>query len=267
MTVSLVEAGILSSNFARLALMNAAIRPDQRLERLYSILAGLGYFVKRGNTYVRTGKLPPERGDPIVAKVIDDLIVPYLLGKPTDLKPSLLHSFTYIFQGVRIRVATELLPWGGLTLIAGFLPCGFSSELSAQAGRDLVISDELQDVLDLESERLSLLPIITSPASSYLAPATFIAIEPSTDFKFIASKYGKFNTTIICHRNIEFSNIKKISDEVIYIYLNGILGELASLLNEALGLGKTPTCGDVLREMGGKVIHNDEDLCVISSQG
>lgn len=264
--MSLVEAGILSSNFARLALMNAAIRPDQRLERLYSILTKLGYFTKRGDIYVRTGKLPPERGDPIVAKVIDDIIVPYLLGKPIDPMPSLIHSFTYIFQGIRIRIAAELLPWGGLTLIAGFLPCGFSSELSAQAGRDLVIADEFQDVLDIEGERLSILPTMTSPASFYLAPATFIALEPSMDFDFIMSKYGKFNTIIICHRSIIFNNLKKLSNEIIYVYINGVLGELASLLNEALGLGKTPTCNDVVREMGGKVVHKDDEFCVISSQ-
>lgn len=265
--MSLVEAGILSSNFARLALMNAAIQPDRRLERLYAMLAKLGYFVKRGDTYVRTGKLPPERGDPVIAKIIDDLIVPYLLGKPIDVKPPLIHSFTYIFQGIRIRIATELLPWGGLTLIAGFLPCGFSSELSAQAGRDLVISDDLQDVLDIESERLSLLPIMSSPASSYLAPAVFIALEPSMDFNFINSKYGNFNTAIICHRNVIFTDIKKISDEIIYVYINGILGELATLVNEALGFGAPPSCDEVLDKLGGQVVHSDEDICVISSRG
>ncbi|MEZ0248792.1 MAG: hypothetical protein ABWJ97_05915 [Thermoproteus sp.] len=265
--MSTVEAGILASNFARLALMNAAIRPDKRLETLYDILTKLGYFVKRGEVYVRTGKLPPERGDTIVAKVVDEIIVPYLLGRPVDLKPSLLHSFTYIFQGLRIRVATEILPWGGFTLVAGFLPCGFSSELSAQAGRDLVLSEDLQDVLDIESERLSVLPIMSSPLSSYLAPAAFIALEPSTDLQFIKSKYGIFDTVIICHRPIDFSVVKKIGSEIIFIYINGVLGELASLINKALGLEEPPQCGEVVNKMGGQIIHNDEDMCIISSRG
>ncbi len=262
-----VEVGVLSSNFARLALMNAAIKPDNRLERLYSILARLGYFIKRGDTYIRTGKLPPDRGDPVVARVVDDIIVPYLLGKSIDQNPALIHSFTYIFQNIRIRMAAEILPWGGLTLVAGFLPCGFSSELSAQAGRDLVIVDDLQDVLDIESERLSLLPVMASPMSSFLAPAVFIALEPSTDMEFIKSKYGNFNTALVCHRNINLKELSGIAEEVIYVYINGVLGELASLVNEALGLGTPPTCDQIVRDAGGQIIHNDEEICIISFRG
>ncbi|MFP3291146.1 MAG: hypothetical protein RXO30_01625 [Thermoproteus sp.] len=260
------ELGILGSNFARLALMNAAIRPDARLERLYSILARLGYFVKRGDIYIRTGKLPPDRGDPTIAKIVDDVVVPHLLGNPIKPSPALIHSFTYIFQGIRVRMAAEILPWGGLTLVAGFLPCGFSSELSAQAGRDLVIADDFQDVLDIESERLSYLPVMASPVSSFLAPAVFIALEPSTDIEFIKSKYGSFNTVLVCHRNINFRQLKNLGEEVIYVHVNGTLGELASLVDEALGLGAPPTCDSVMKDVGGQVIHDDEDLCVISSR-
>ncbi|MBP1449258.1 MAG: hypothetical protein JZD41_04505, partial [Thermoproteus sp.] len=164
--VDLVEYGILASNFVRTSLLNAVIRPDHKLEKLYEILADLGYFVKRGDVYIRTGKVPPDRGDPVVAGVLDNIITPYLAGRQIEVNSALVHSFTYIFQSARIIVASEVLPWGGLTLVAGFLPCGFSSELSAQAGRDLVIADEFQEVLDLEGERVSLLPTLDSPLSS-----------------------------------------------------------------------------------------------------
>lgn len=260
--VDSIEAGILASNFARLAIMNAAIRPDERLEPLYKILLELGYFIKRGDIYMRTGKLPPDRGDPIVANVIDNIIVPYLLGNSFELNTTLLHSFTYLFQEVRIRVASEILPWGGLTLVYGFLPCGFSSELSAQAGRDLVISDDFQDVLDVESERLSLLPIFSAPLTSYLAPAAFIAVEPTTDLSLLQSKYGKFDTAIVCHRLSNIESLRNISREIIYIYVKGVLGELATLMSKAVGLEQPPTCEELSTKYGGQIVENDESVCI-----
>lgn len=263
--MDIIERGVTSSKFARAALLQASIRSGNVLDRLYDILAELGYFVKRGDLYIRTGKVPPDRGDPIVAAVVDEIIVPFLSRRRTEPRPEILHSFTYVFQDVRILMASEMLPWGGLTLVAGFLPCGFSSELSAQAGRDLVIADDFQDVLDLEGERIALLPSLASPLSSFLAPASFIALEPTTDLQHIFRKFGEFSTAIVCHRRADFGALRRIASEVYYIRIKGVKGALATMINEALGLGQPPACEDAVKELNGRIFYEDSNVCIATN--
>ncbi|MFB6490031.1 MAG: hypothetical protein TU35_002085 [Thermoproteus sp. AZ2] len=263
--MDIIERGVTSSKFARAALLKASIKSGDALDRLYDILAELGYFIKRGELYIRTGKVPPDRGDPIVAAVVDEIIVPFLSGRQAEPRPEILHSFTYVFQDVRILMASEMLPWGGLTLVAGFLPCGFSSELSAQAGRDLVIADDFQDVLDLEGERIALLPTLDSPLSSFLAPASFIALEPTTDLRHISSKFGEFNTAIICHRSANFYALRRMASEVFYVYIKGIKGALAAMVNEALGLGRPPACEEAVKELNGRIFYEDANICIATN--
>ncbi|MBP1448497.1 MAG: hypothetical protein JZD41_00535, partial [Thermoproteus sp.] len=75
-------------------------------------------------------------------------------------------------------------------------------------------------------------------------------------------KHGRFNTAIVCHRRLDFKMLSGAAPEILYIYIKGVKGKLASLLGEALGLGQPPTCAEAAKEMGGRILHDSEEVCV-----
>ncbi|MEZ0318812.1 MAG: hypothetical protein ABWK05_02300 [Pyrobaculum sp.] len=252
---SALDAGIAGSRFIRLLLKQSEVRVDDSTERLYQLLAEMGYFVRRGDRYRRTSKIPPGYASRLIGSVFDDIIVPYLLGDAVKINYEALFAATAMFQGLRTRVANKL-PKGGLALVAGWLPCGFSTEISAATGADLVILDQFWEVLALEEERISILPTVLEKQEA--APsALFISFEVGTVKDLSLDKYGKFSFALVCHRGVELDRLKEIAEKTYSAAFSGPLGIFADLLSEALSLGKGIGCGQ-----RGKTVYKDQDVCV-----
>jgi len=240
--------GVIDTPLTALLLEFEELKPSPKLRPLLELLAELGVLAKRGDAYVKADAKPPMGEKSALSEalgvVLHQLVVPYLASGATatrltpELKQS-LYIYTSIFQTLRIVAAQELLRYGGLTLVAGWFPCGFSSELMSIAGRDVVIVEEREDLLALEIDRLSLLPLATAPVEEELAPASFYAFEvmPLNEVHQLVEKYGKFDTAVVCGRGVDIDTVKRAAEEVYYIHIGDrALSTLNNLVLKSLGL-------------------------------
>jgi len=245
-----IVAGIINTPVAILLSELEEVKPSPRLRTLFDFLADLGVLQRKGDRY-KKAQQPPRRYElsPLakaVSELFQQVALPYLVsGKRIDkLSPELqraVYVYTSAFQALRVVVAQELLRRGGLTLVAGWFPCGFSSELMSIAGRDVVIVEEREDVVALEMDRLSLIPLAPSPLGQELAAAGFYAFEnmPLGELKTIAEKYGIFDTAVVCQRGVDLNALKELAREVFYISLRDVLvAFLNDVLLNALGLAR-----------------------------
>ncbi|ACB39802.1 hypothetical protein [Pyrobaculum neutrophilum] len=242
-----IIAGVASTPLLSLLSELEEVKPSQRIRPLFDFLAEVGLMQRKGDKYRRASL--PSRGElsPLaeaVSTLFQNLVFPYVAAgrRAGRLSPELqraLYVYTSAFQALRVTVAQELMSYGGLTLVAGWFPCGFSSELMSIAGRDLVIVEEREDVVALEVDRLSLLPIASGPLGQELAPASFYAFEtlPLAGLGEVAEKYGVFDAAVVCHRGADLALLQKIAREVYYIVIRDRqLSYLATAIVEALGL-------------------------------
>jgi hypothetical protein len=203
------------------------IKPSPRLRPLFDLLTDLGLLQRKGDKYKKVQQPPkPHDVSPLaeaVSELFQQVVFPHLVtGKrvprlSTELQRA-LYVYTSAFQNMRIVVVQELLRYGGLTLVAGWFPCGFSSELMSIAGRDVVIVEEREDLIALELDRLSLLPLAPTPLGQELAATNFYAFEnlPLDDLKAVVEKYGKFDAAVACQRG-DLNILKEVAQEVYYI--------------------------------------------------
>jgi len=254
---SVLEAGVAGSRYLRLLLKQNEVIVDDALGKLYHLLAELGYFVKRGDKYRRTNKASPPIPSKVLGAIFDDVIVPHLLGEGVRPSHETLFAATAIFQGLRARAASKLgkMP---LVLVAGWLPCGFSTEVAAATGADIVILDENWEVLALEEERVSILPLELERVLEPVSPSLFIAFEVGRLEDLALDKYGKFSVAIICHRGVDVKKAREVAEKVYKVRFLGALGLFADLLAEALGLGQVGECA-------GKIYYKDADLCIMDA--
>lgn len=240
------------SRLARLLLRLEEARAGGELALVLDLLADLGYFARRGDRYVRTAKRPPPPGP--LAPLLDQLALPALLGERPQVPARLLHAAASLLQPLR-AAAAQRLPRGGTVLVAGWLPCGFSSELAAATGADLVLLDENMEALSLEAERLALLP--PAPRGSGApSPGLFVAFETGTpeEAGALVEKYGRFTYAVSCHRDP--SRLPPEAAEAVYLVLfRGAAGRLADLVAAALGIPRAPGCV--------KPIYADDQLCIV----
>jgi hypothetical protein len=222
-----IVAGIAHTPLVTLLSEVEEIKPSPRLRPLIDFLTDLGFLQRKGDKYKKVQQPPkPHDVSPLaeaVSELFQQVVFPYLVtGKrvprlSTELQRA-LYVYTSAFQNMRIVVVQELLHYGGLTLVAGWFPCGFSSELMSIAGRDVVIVEERDDLVALELDRLSLLPLAPTPLGQELAAAIFYAFEnlPLYDLKAVVEKYGKFNAAVACQRG-DLNILKEVAQEVYYI--------------------------------------------------
>jgi hypothetical protein len=165
------------------------LKTGRELAPLADFLVQLGLFNRRGDRLVRTTLKPGDEDEAgygrVIARIIDSLVAPHSLDEappPRQLPPELaqaLDAFAQIFQPARIEIAQELFPReGGLALVAGWFPCGFSSELMSIAGKDVVIVEERKELVAMEEDRLSLIPQAQEPLlAAGPAASGFHAVE------------------------------------------------------------------------------------------
>ncbi|ABP51546.1 MULTISPECIES: hypothetical protein [Pyrobaculum] len=251
-----LDAGIAGSRYLRLLLKQSEVKADDALGKLFHLLAEMGYFVKRGDRYRRTNKIPPVPPSRLLGAVFDDVIIPYLLGEAVKPNHEALFAATALFQPYRARAASKFGK-GSLALVAGWLPCGFSTEISAATGADLVIVDENWEVLALEEERVSILPLELERVEEPLAASVFLSFEACRLEDLPLDKYGKFSFAVICHRGVDIKKVKELAERVYRVNFGGSLGIFADLISESLGLGRGEECG-----RGGKIVYKDSEVCV-----
>ncbi|AET32668.1 hypothetical protein [Pyrobaculum ferrireducens] len=251
-----LDAGIAGSRFIRILLKQSEVKADDTLGKIFHLLAEMGYFAKRGDRYKRTNKIPPPASSRLLGSVFDDIIIPYLIGESAKPNYEAVFAATAIFQPYRVRVADKF-GRGSLALVAGWLPCGFSTEISAATGADLVILDEHWEALVLEEERVSILPLELERVGESLAPSVFVSFEVGHLEDLPVDKYGKFSFAVVCHRSIDTRKAREVADKIYRVNFTGALGIFADLVAEALGLGRGEECG-----RGGKVTYKDGDICI-----
>jgi hypothetical protein len=251
-----LDAGIAGSRFLRLLLKQDEVRVNDPLGRIYQLLAELGYFVKRGDRYRRTNKIPPSIPSRLLGAVFDEIIIPHVLGDSVKLKYEALFAATALFQGLRIKAASRFEK-GTLALVAGWLPCGFSTEISAVTGADLVILDEHWEVLSLEEERISLLPLELDRTGESMAPSLYVSFEVGRLEDLPLDKYGRFSFAVICHRDVDLRKMREAAEKIYRVNFAGALGIFADLLADALNLGQGGGCGQ-----GGRVVYRDSEVCI-----
>ncbi|ABL87963.1 conserved hypothetical protein [Pyrobaculum islandicum DSM 4184] len=242
-----IIAGIVSTPISAFLLELEEIKPSPRVKSLIDFFVDIGVLQKKWDKYRKGGRVSPQELSPLaeaVSTLFQQLIFPYLiLGKKFDrINQDIqraLYIYTSAFQTMRITIVQELLKYGGLTLVAGWFPCGFSSELMSIAGRDLVIVEERDDIIALEIDRLSLIPLATAPIGRELAAASFYAFENMSLEKLgeISEKYGKFETAIVCQRGADLALLQNVANEIYYIIpRDKIVTFLNNALIDALGL-------------------------------
>ncbi|MEM4891786.1 MAG: hypothetical protein QXH63_02725 [Pyrobaculum sp.] len=254
--MSALDAGVAGSRYLRLLLKQDEVLVEDALSSVYQLLAELGYFVKRGNKYKRTSKIPPGLSSRIIGAVFDEVIFPHLIGEGSKINNEALFAATALFQQLRARAVAKLGK-GHLALVAGWLPCGFSTEISATTGADLVILDENWEVLSLEEERVSILPLEFDRGGEGPMPSLYISFEVGRVEDLPVDKYGTFAFAVFCHRAVNTRRLLDIAERVYRVNFYGPLGLFADLISEALGLGKAEECG-----RGGKVIYRDNEICI-----
>jgi hypothetical protein len=224
------------------------VKPSPRLRPLLDFLTDIGLLQRKGDKYEKAQHLPRPYDASPLAEVVSDLfqqvVFPYLVSGrrvarlATELQRA-LYIYTTVFQNMRVVVAQELMRYGGLTLVAGWFPCGFSSELMSIAGRDVVIVEEREELVALEIDRLSLIPLAPAPLGQELAAASFYAFEnlPLNEIKVAAEKYGKFNLAVACQRGADLNALREVAEEVFYIKpRDSVVSFLNATLLDALGL-------------------------------
>jgi hypothetical protein len=244
-----IVAGIAHTSLVALLSEVEEIKPSPRLRPLFDLLTDLGVLQRKGDKYKKVQQPPKPHDVSPLAKAVSELfqqvVFPHLVtGKrvprlSTELQRA-LYVYTSAFQNMRIVVVQELLRHGGLTLVAGWFPCGFSSELMSIAGRDVVIVEEREDVVALELDRLSLIPLALAPLGQELAAASFYAFEnlPLDSLKTVVEKYGKFDAAVACQRG-DLDSLREAAQEVYYIKpRDPIISFLNEALIDALGLTK-----------------------------
>jgi hypothetical protein len=244
-----IVAGIAHTPLVALLSEIEEIKPSPRLRPLFDLLTELGLLQRKGDKYKKVQQPPKPHDVSPLAEVVSELfqhvVFPHLVtGKrvprlSTELQRA-LYVYTSAFQNMRIVVVQELLRYGGLTLVAGWFPCGFSSELMSIAGRDVVIVEEREDLIALELDRLSLLPLAPTPLGQELAAASFYAFEnlPLHDLKAVVEKYGKFDVAVACQRG-DLNILKEVAQEVYYIKpRDSAVLFLNEALLDALGLAR-----------------------------
>jgi len=251
-----LEASVAGSRFLRLLLKQGEVKADDSLGMVYQLLAELGYFVKRGDRYRRTNKIPPSVSSRMLGAVFDEVIIPRLLGDSVKLNYEALFAATALFQRLRIKAASRFGK-GVLVLVAGWLPCGFSTEISAATGADLVILDEHWEVLSLEEERISILPLELDKTGESMAPSLYISFEVGRVEDLPLDKYGRFSFAVICHRDVDLKKMREAAERIYRVNFAGALGIFADLLADALNLGRGEGCGQ-----GGKAIYQDSEMCI-----
>jgi hypothetical protein len=244
-----VVAGIAHTPLVALLSEIEEIKPSPRLRPLFDLLTDLGLLQRKGDKY-KKAEQPPELRDvsPLaeaVSEIFQQVVFPYLITgrRVTKLNIELqwaLYVYTSLFQNVRIMVVQELLRYGGLTLVAGWFPCGFSSELISIAGRDVVIVEEREDLITLELDRLMLIPPALAPLERELAAVSFYAFEslPLDSLETVVEKYGMFDAAVACQRG-DLDSLREAAQEVYYIKpRDPIISFLNEALIDALGLTK-----------------------------
>ncbi|MEM1902232.1 MAG: hypothetical protein QXK71_03285 [Pyrobaculum sp.] len=245
-----VIEGIRSTPFVALLAEFEELKPPARLIQFLNFLAEIGILQKKGDKYKGGKSRLVEATSPIaqaVSDIFQNVVMPYLsLGRrAVRLSPETqrsLYIYTTIYQALRVAIVQEFLNPGGLAVVAGWFPCGFSSEIMSIAGRDLVVVEERDDLVAIEADRLSLLPLTSAPLQSELAPASFYAFEILNlgEVETLAEKYGKFNTAVVCDRHVDLSILRKIAGEVMYIVVRDrALANFNRLVLESLGLRPT----------------------------
>jgi hypothetical protein len=242
-----IVAGIAHTPLVVLLSEIEEIKPSPSLRPLFDFLTDLGFLQRKGDKYKKVEQPPKPRDvSPLaeaVSEIFQQVVFPYLVTgrRVTRLNTELqraLYVYTSLFQNMRIIVVQELLRHGGLTLVAGWFPCGFSSELMSIAGRDIVLVEEREDLIALELDRLSLIPLAPAPLERELAAASFYAFEnlPLDSLKRVAEKYGKFDTAVACQRG-DLDLLREVAQEVYYIKpRDPIISFLNEALIDALGL-------------------------------
>jgi hypothetical protein len=244
-----IVAGIAHTPLVALLSDIEEIKPSPRLRPLFDFLTELGLLQRKGDKY-KKAEQPPELHDvsPLaeaVSEIFQQVVFPYLITgrRVTKLNIELqwaLYVYTSLFQNVRIMVVQELLRYGGLTLVAGWFPCGFSSELISIAGRDVVIVEEREDLIAQELDRLMLIPPALAPLERELAAVSFYAFEslPLDSLETVVEKYGMFDAVVACQRG-DLDSLREVAREVYYIKLRDpIISFLNEALIDALGLTK-----------------------------
>jgi hypothetical protein len=244
-----IVAGIAHTPLVALLSDIEEIKPSPRLRPLFDFLTELGLLQRKGDKYKKVEQ-PPELHDvsPLaeaVSEIFQQVVFPYLITgrRVTKLNIELqwaLYVYTSLFQNVRIIVVQELLRYGGLTLVAGWFPCGFSSELISIAGRDVVIVEEREDLIAQELDRLMLIPPALAPLERELAAVSFYAFEslPLDSLETVVEKYGMFDAAVACQRG-DLDSLREVAREVYYIKLRDpIISFLNEALIDALGLTK-----------------------------
>jgi hypothetical protein len=244
-----IVAGIAHAPLVALLSEIEEIKPSPRLRPLLDFLAELGLLQRKGDKY-KKAEQPPELHDvsPLaeaVSEIFQQVVFPYLITgrRVTKLNIELqwaLYVYTSLFQNVRIMVVQELLRYGGLTLVAGWFPCGFSSELMSIAGRDVVIVEEREDLITLELDRLMLIPPALEPLERELAAVSFYAFEslPLDSLETVVEKYGMFDAAVACQRG-DLDSLREAAQKVYYIKpRDPIISFLNEALIDALGLTK-----------------------------
>ena len=243
-----IVAGIVNTPLAALLSELEEVKPSPRLRPLLDFLADIGLLQRKGDKYKKAQHPPrPYEASPLaeaVSELFQQVVFPYLVSGrrvarlTTELQRA-LYTYTTAFQNMRVVVAQELMRYGGLTLVAGWFPCGFSSELMSIAGRDVVIVEEREELVTLEMDRLSLIPLAPAPLGQELAAASFYAFEnlPLNDVKAVAEKYGRFDAAVACQRGPELNALKEVAEEVYYIKpRDSVVFFLNETLLDALGL-------------------------------
>jgi len=252
---SVLDASIAASNYVKMLLQQSEVKVEGRLAELLDILSELGYYNKRGNKFKRTNKTPPPGASSLVARFFDEVAVPLLLGSKPRIDPEVLLAAISLFQPLRIR-ALRYFGRGALALVAGWAPCGFSTELASHMGYDLVIADDNWEILSAEEDRTSVLPHAQELKMGMPSPYVFVAFEimPMDEIGSLAEKYGHFDLLISCHRLIKSADL---AEKAYYVRFGGVYGRIADLISEALGLGKGAKCSAL-----GNVVVSSEYLCI-----
>jgi hypothetical protein len=244
-----IVAGIAHTPLVALLSEIEEIKPSPRLRPLLDFLTELGLLQRKGDKYKKVEQPPkPHDVSPLaetISEIFQQVVFPYLITgrRVTRLNTELqraLYVYTALFQNMRIIVVQELLRHGGLTLVAGWFPCGFSSELISIAGRDVVLVEEREDLIALELDRLSLIPPAPAPLERELAATSFYAFEnlPLDSLETVVEKYGKFDAAVACQRG-DLDSLREAAQEVYYIKpRDPIISFLNEALIDALGLTK-----------------------------
>ena len=272
-----IVAGIANTPLVALLSELEEVKPSPRLRPLLDFLTDIGLLHRKGDKYKKAQHLPRPYDVSTLAEAVSDLfqqvVFPYLVSGrrvatlATELQRA-LYTYTTAFQNMRVVVAQELMRYGGLTLVAGWFPCGFSSELMSIAGRDVVIVEEREDLIALELDRLSLLPLAPTPLGQELAAASFYAFEnlPLHDLKAVVEKYGKFDAAVACQRG-DLNILKEVAQEVYYIKpRDSAVLFLNEALLDALGLAR-PIDGEKTLKKAEREEVGPFDVYILRSAG